>query len=42
MQLEDWWLNTAYLEYRLPTATHVNPGIQCPSQNVSDQKGQLE
>ena len=40
-QLKDWWLNIAYLEFRSPTAIHVNPGLLFPSQTFSDQRGQL-
>jgi len=29
-QLEDWWLNIAYLEFRVPVPIHVNPGILTP------------
>ncbi|ELT93087.1 hypothetical protein CAPTEDRAFT_218819 [Capitella teleta] len=39
--LSDWWLNLAYLEYRLPCPIHVNPGIVTPVQNFKGQEDQL-
>jgi len=36
--LEEWWLNAAYLEYRLPCAIHVNPGIAYPEQNFETEE----
>lgn len=29
-QLEDWWLNSAYLELRMPSQLHVNFGGPAP------------
>ncbi|KAG6933975.1 carnitine O-acetyltransferase [Chelydra serpentina] len=39
--LSDWWLKTAYLEYRLPVVVHSNPGVVLPKQDFLDQQGQL-
>lgn len=39
-QLADWWLNTAYLEYRSPVVVFSSPGLVWPKQefrNVDDQ-----
>jgi len=34
--LADWWLNAAYLDYRLPVVVHSNPGMMMPLQSFSD------
>ncbi|XP_075213461.1 carnitine O-acetyltransferase-like isoform X2 [Lycorma delicatula] len=37
--LEDWWLKTAYLEFRSPVVVHSSPGLVFPKQkflNVED------
>ncbi|XP_038230356.1 carnitine O-acetyltransferase isoform X2 [Dermochelys coriacea] len=39
--LSDWWLKTAYLEYRLPVVVHSSPGVVLPKQDFLDQQGQL-
>ncbi|XP_030391090.1 carnitine O-acetyltransferase isoform X2 [Gopherus evgoodei] len=39
--LSDWWLKTAYLEYRLPVVVHSSPGVVLPKQDFVDQQGQL-
>lgn len=39
--LEEWWLNVAYLEYRLPSAIHVNPGITAPRRNFNSTDDQI-
>eukprot|EP00058_Branchiostoma_floridae_P008199 XP_002593687.1 hypothetical protein BRAFLDRAFT_107668 [Branchiostoma floridae] len=40
--LDDWWLHTAYLDYREPVVIHVSPGIVCPPQNFSGKEEQLQ
>ena len=40
-QLEEWWLNIAYLEYRDPCALFVNPGIVTPGLNFKGVDDQL-
>lgn len=40
-QLSDWWLKTAYLEYRLPVVVHSSPGVVLPKQDFLDRQGQL-
>ncbi|XP_072287375.1 carnitine O-acetyltransferase isoform X2 [Pyxicephalus adspersus] len=39
--LSDWWLQTAYLEYRLPVTVHSSPGVVLPKQDFEDRQGQL-
>ncbi|XP_010019209.1 PREDICTED: carnitine O-acetyltransferase [Nestor notabilis] len=39
--LSDWWLKTAYLEYRLPVVVHSSPGLVLPKQDFLDRQGQL-
>lgn len=39
--LSDWWLQTAYLEYRLPVVIHSSPGVVLPKQDFVDRQGQL-
>ncbi|XP_043576562.1 carnitine O-acetyltransferase isoform X2 [Chiloscyllium plagiosum] len=39
--LSDWWLRTAYLEYRLPVVIHSSPGVVLPKQDYYDRQGQL-
>ncbi|KAJ6654630.1 hypothetical protein lerEdw1_006783 [Lerista edwardsae] len=39
--LSDWWLKTAYLEYRLPVVVHSSPGVVLPKQDFLDRQGQL-
>eukprot|EP00076_Gallus_gallus_P046751 XP_415478.3 carnitine O-acetyltransferase isoform X1 [Gallus gallus] len=39
--LSDWWLKTAYLEYRLPVVVHSSPGVVLPKQDFQDRQGQL-
>ncbi|KAJ7308502.1 hypothetical protein JRQ81_009067 [Phrynocephalus forsythii] len=39
--LSDWWLRTAYLEYRLPVVVHSSPGVVLPKQDFQDRQGQL-
>lgn len=39
--LSDWWLQTAYLEYRLPVVVHSSPGVVLPKQDFHDRQGQL-
>ena len=39
--LEEWWLNCAYLEYRLPAPIHVNPGVTFGNENFKTIDDQL-
>ncbi|XP_048776623.1 carnitine O-acetyltransferase-like isoform X2 [Ostrea edulis] len=39
--LSDWWMNTAYLDFRQPVTVNVSPGVVFPKQNYSDKEGQL-
>ncbi|XP_022123060.2 carnitine O-acetyltransferase isoform X1 [Pieris rapae] len=40
--LEEWWLNTAYLEYRDPVVVFSSPGLVFPLRKFSNQTEQLE
>lgn len=39
--LEDWWLNTAYLEYRDPVVPFSSPGMVLPFRKFPTQQDQL-
>jgi len=39
--LAEWWLNTAYLEYREPVVVFSSPGLVMPRQQFSSQEDQL-
>lgn len=39
--LSDWWLQTAYLQYRQPVVIYSNPGLLLPKQDFMDLQGQL-
>ncbi|XP_055964870.1 carnitine O-acetyltransferase isoform X1 [Sorex fumeus] len=39
--LSDWWLQTAYLQYRQPVVIYSNPGLLLPKQDFVDLQGQL-
>ncbi|MEE6505561.1 hypothetical protein FKM82_005560 [Ascaphus truei] len=39
--LSDWWLQTAYLEYRLPVVVHSSPGVVLPKQDFADRQDLL-
>uniref|UniRef100_A0A8C5RAE7 Carnitine O-acetyltransferase n=1 Tax=Leptobrachium leishanense TaxID=445787 RepID=A0A8C5RAE7_9ANUR len=39
--LSDWWLQTAYLDYRMPVVIHSSPGVVLPKQDFVDRQGQL-
>uniref|UniRef100_A0AAQ6I904 Choline/carnitine acyltransferase domain-containing protein n=1 Tax=Anabas testudineus TaxID=64144 RepID=A0AAQ6I904_ANATE len=34
--LSDWWVQVAYLDYRLPVVVHSSPGLVLPRMNFSD------
>lgn len=40
--LEDWWLNTAYLEYRDPVVVYSSPGLVFPFRKFQTQNDQLK
>ncbi|XP_053625257.1 carnitine O-acetyltransferase-like isoform X2 [Plodia interpunctella] len=40
--LEEWWLNTAYLEYRDPVVVYSSPGLVFPFRNFCNQEDQLK
>uniref|UniRef100_A0A452V3G4 Carnitine O-acetyltransferase n=1 Tax=Ursus maritimus TaxID=29073 RepID=A0A452V3G4_URSMA len=39
--LSEWWLKTAYLQYRQPLVIYSNPGVALPKQDFVDLQGQL-
>ncbi|XP_013181171.1 PREDICTED: carnitine O-acetyltransferase-like isoform X1 [Papilio xuthus] len=39
--LEEWWLNTAYLEYRDPVVVYSSPGLVFPFRKFNNQDEQL-
>jgi len=39
--LTNWWLDVAYLSYRLPVVVHSNPGLIFPKQNFNSVEEQL-
>uniref|UniRef100_A0A646QE80 CarnOAT n=1 Tax=Hemiscolopendra marginata TaxID=943146 RepID=A0A646QE80_9MYRI len=39
--LSDWWLNTAYMEYRLPLVMYSSPGLIFPLQQFMTKDDQL-
>ncbi|XP_020821398.1 carnitine O-acetyltransferase isoform X3 [Phascolarctos cinereus] len=40
-ELSEWWLKTAYLQYRQPVVIHSSPGVLLPKQDFVDSQGQL-
>ncbi|KAM9338278.1 carnitine O-acetyltransferase [Symphorus nematophorus] len=39
--LSAWWVQVAYLEYRLPVVVHSSPGLVLPRMNFRDKQGQI-
>uniref|UniRef100_A0A3B5BHJ1 Carnitine O-acetyltransferase-like n=1 Tax=Stegastes partitus TaxID=144197 RepID=A0A3B5BHJ1_9TELE len=39
--LSDWWVQVAYLDYRLPVVVHSSPGLVLPRMSFSDKRGQI-
>uniref|UniRef100_A0A672K6H3 Carnitine O-acetyltransferase n=1 Tax=Sinocyclocheilus grahami TaxID=75366 RepID=A0A672K6H3_SINGR len=39
--LSDWWLQTAYLDYRMPVVVYSSPGVVLPRMEFSDRQGQM-
>lgn len=39
--LSEWWVQVAYLEYRLPVVVHSSPGLVLPRMNFCDRQGQI-
>uniref|UniRef100_A0AAV2ISI5 Carnitine O-acetyltransferase n=1 Tax=Knipowitschia caucasica TaxID=637954 RepID=A0AAV2ISI5_KNICA len=39
--LSEWWVQVAYLDYRLPVVVHSSPGLVLPQMNFSDKHGQI-
>ncbi|XP_061657615.1 carnitine O-acetyltransferase isoform X1 [Syngnathoides biaculeatus] len=38
--LSKWWVQVAYLDYRLPVVIHSSPGLVLPRMNFNDKEGQ--
>ena len=41
VQLSEWWLKTAYLQFRQPVVIYSSPGVILPKQDFVDLQGQL-
>lgn len=41
VQLSEWWLKTAYLQFRQPVVIYSSPGVLLPKQDFMDLQGQL-
>ncbi|XP_027881863.1 carnitine O-acetyltransferase isoform X1 [Xiphophorus couchianus] len=39
--LSQWWVQVAYLEYRLPVVVHSSPGLVLPRMDFRDKQGQI-
>ncbi|XP_053195748.1 carnitine O-acetyltransferase isoform X1 [Scomber japonicus] len=39
--LSEWWVQVAYLDYRLPVVVHSSPGLVLPRMNFHDKQGQM-
>lgn len=39
--LSEWWVQVAYLDYRLPVVVHSSPGLVLPRMNFNDKQGQI-
>ncbi|XP_028273117.1 carnitine O-acetyltransferase [Parambassis ranga] len=39
--LSEWWVQVAYLDYRMPVIVHSSPGLVLPRMNFSDKQGQI-
>ncbi|XP_074527429.1 carnitine O-acetyltransferase-like isoform X2 [Halichoeres trimaculatus] len=39
--LSEWWMQTAYLESRMPVAVYTSPGVVLPRMHFQDRQGQM-
>ncbi|KAM4527285.1 carnitine O-acetyltransferase [Odontesthes bonariensis] len=39
--LSEWWVQLAYLEYRMPVVVHSSPGLVLPRMDFNDKLGQI-
>ncbi|XP_026152673.1 carnitine O-acetyltransferase isoform X3 [Mastacembelus armatus] len=39
--LSEWWVQVAYLDYRMPVVIHSSPGLVLPRMDYSDKQGQI-
>ncbi|KAK7895819.1 hypothetical protein WMY93_021144 [Mugilogobius chulae] len=39
--LSEWWVQVAYLDYRLPVVVHSSPGLVLPQMSFKDKHGQI-
>ncbi len=40
-QLSDWWMQSAYLDSRMPVAMYTSPGVVLPRMHFQDRQGQI-
>lgn len=40
--LSDWWINTAYLDFRSPVVVWSSPGLVFPHEKFTDENDRLE
>lgn len=41
MQLTEWWMQSAYLDCRMPVAVYTSPGVVLPRMHFTDRQGQM-
>lgn len=41
LQLSQWWVQVAYLDFRMPVVVHSSPGLVLPRMDFRDQQGQI-
>ncbi|CAG05164.1 unnamed protein product, partial [Tetraodon nigroviridis] len=39
--LSDWWMQSAYLDCRMPVAVYTSPGVVLPRMHFQDRQGQM-
>lgn len=41
LQLSEWWMQSAYLDCRMPVAVYTSPGVVLPRMHFHDRQGQM-
>jgi len=41
LQLSEWWMQSAYLDCRMPVAVYTSPGVVLPRMHFQDRQGQM-
>lgn len=41
VQLTEWWMQSAYLDCRMPVAVYTSPGVVLPRMHFHDRQGQM-